>query len=61
MKKYGVTLIYSATKYVEVEAEDEDKALEEAYKNWHVSLCHQCAGEIDVGDCYDAEVTEITE
>jgi hypothetical protein len=55
MARYFVCVTYDASVTIEVEADSEeearDKALEEAP---HVSLCHQCAGKIEVnGDPMD--------
>ena len=58
MTKYYVTVIYSASKSVEVEAESPQEAANKAYESdkAYVSLCHQCSHNIDVGDPYRAYV-----
>jgi len=25
----------------------------------HISLCHQCADDVEIGDCYDTQVEEV--
>ena len=54
-RKYSIVALYGASKYlgtVEAESAEEAKAKGEEMETY-VSLCHQCAGEIDLGDCYD--------
>jgi len=45
---------YEASSKEEAEkmAEDDDKA------EWIQSLCHQCASNVELGDCYKVEVEE---
>ena len=54
MTKYYVTIAYSASKSVEVEANSPQEAANKAYESEdaYVSLCHQCSREIDIGDPY---------
>lgn len=35
-----------------------DEAIQQAYREQHVSLCHQCSGHIDLGDFELAEDDE---
>ena len=51
-KQYEVTVLYDAAKSVTVEAESPDEAEDLAYDEAgsHVTLCHQCADEVEVGD-----------
>ena len=58
MTKYYVTIIYSASKSVEVEAESPQEAANKAYESEgaYVSLCYQCSRKIDIGDPYRAYV-----
>ena len=52
MNKYRVTLIFDATNSIEVNAASIDEALDKAYNSEksRVTLCHQCAKEIDIAD-----------
>lgn len=51
MSKWTGVVLFDASKYFEVEADTQDEAFAAAYEQaGHVSLCHQCASEIDVGD-----------
>jgi hypothetical protein len=60
MAKYLVTLLFAASKSVEVEADSEDTAVDRAYdEHCYASLCHSCAHEIDLGDCYDHSVEKL--
>lgn len=62
MPKYRVYAIYTASKCLgEFEAENQDKAEEMADKsgNEHVSICHQCAHEFDLGECYEYQTEEV--
>jgi len=53
MNKYNVSLIFSADWGVEVKAESPEDAANQAYNSDEasVSVCHQCAGNINIGDC----------
>ena len=62
MTKYKVYAIYTASKFIgEIEAENEDDARDKAADTGddNVSLCHQCAGELDLGDCYEYQVDAV--
>lgn len=65
MPRYNVTLIFDSSQTVEVEAESPEQAAEIAESNAEpLSLCHQCSGEVNGGDCigvhvYDDECTEM--
>lgn len=48
--KYSVSLSGYASKAVHVEAENPDEARVQAVEEAYVSLCHQCAHQVDVGD-----------
>lgn len=54
MTTWHVCITYDASVVVEVEAETEEEAKEKAFDNAHVSLCHHCAHELDLGDPVDA-------
>lgn len=58
MKKYRIFVPVGATAIIEVEAENEEKALEKMYAP---SVCHQCCHEVEVGELYDEEEAEIYE
>ncbi|MEJ6529603.1 hypothetical protein [Exiguobacterium sp. USCH10] len=48
MPKYMIHATVVASKYIgEYEAETEERAIEMAWKDAHVSICHQCSGEVD--------------
>ncbi len=60
MPKYYVTFEVSASASIEVEADNPDEAEQKAEEEIHVSLCHQCARNIHLGDYGDClEVIEI--
>jgi hypothetical protein len=53
MPKYRVFVSTTASATVEVEAESKKAALEEAWNSPNFpsgTLCHQCAGQVDLGD-----------
>lgn len=50
MTQYSVTLLYDACQTVNVEAEDPQEAIEKAQEQGGVSLCHQCANDIELAD-----------
>lgn len=52
-KKYRITALYGASKCLgTVEADSKEEAADLGEElDIHVSLCHQCAREIDIGDC----------
>lgn len=55
-KKFRVYAILSASQYVgEFTAETEEEAIKLAEQDgdYGGSLCHQCAGEFDLGDAHD--------
>ena len=48
MPKYYVHASVVASKFIgEYEADTKEKAIEMAWKEAHVSVCHKCAGEVD--------------
>lgn len=60
MKKWQVVFILDASKTVEVEAETREAAEQLAWERvGNPTLCHYCAGNIDLGD--PTEISEITE
>jgi len=62
--KYLVYGIISASKFIgEFEAESKEKAIEMAENSencYTPGLCHQCSGEINLGDIYEIEAEEAT-
>ena len=58
MSKYYVTFEGYAGTTVEVDADSEEQAREEACKLVGPSLCHQCASELDLGDI--GEITDVS-
>jgi hypothetical protein len=58
MPKYGVSIPIYASAYVEVEADSEEEAIEKAEESYHVSLCHQCAREVEIGEFDDSASSE---
>ncbi len=64
MPKYRVYAVIDATKYVgEFEAENEENAEDLAWDNgdFHVSICHHCASEVEIGDPIRMVVEEVEE
>jgi hypothetical protein len=62
MKRYRVYSIATASVCLgEFEAETEDEAKEKALAENppDAMLCHQCAGEIELGDFYEEQADEI--
>ena len=57
--KYTVVLVAGATTVVDVEANTADEAREKACEEAYVSLCHQCAHDVTVGDEWEpVQVTD---
>lgn len=54
MQKYIVMGLVDATVTREVEADSPEEAAQKA--ELCVSICHQCSGELDVGDVYTVRV-----
>lgn len=51
MGNWNVTVVFDASKGVDVEADNAEEAVEKAYDAvGGASLCHHCARELDVGD-----------
>lgn len=55
-KWFVVFNVYASTS-MQVEADTEEEARELAEQNVHVSLCHQCSREVDIGDV--GEILEV--
>lgn len=48
MPKYMIHATVVASKHIgEYEAETEEQAIEMAWEDAYVSICHQCSGEVD--------------
>ena len=60
MSKYSVIAIIDASKYVGTfEAESKEEAIENAEENAETpTLCHQCSGDLDLGDIIKFEANE---
>ena len=61
MAKFRVYGIATASKFLGVyEAENADEARAKAQDDgeYYISLCHQCAHEVEVGDIYEEHVEE---
>lgn len=57
MSKYSVSVFFDACKFVNVEAESPEQAADMAYDEaGYVGLCHQCSGEVEIGDAVRAIV-----
>jgi hypothetical protein len=50
MTKYRVTILHDACTSHEVTADSETSAVDLALDDAHVTLCHQCSNEMDLGD-----------
>jgi hypothetical protein len=55
MTKYRVFYSTTASTAVEVEADNEEQAIEKADQDVFVRLCHQCSGELDLSDSFDLD------
>lgn len=53
--KYLVSMSTGASGVVEVEADSPDEAVDKACEEMYVSICHQCAREVTVGDEWEPE------
>ncbi len=63
MSKFAIWAMYTASKSLgEFEAETEDEAISLAEKGGDsfATLCHQCADELDLGDCYEFQAEKLT-
>lgn len=60
MKKYSVSLCYYASAFAEVEAENEEDAINKAAQEiMYPSLCHHCSSEVEIGEmCEDGHFAE---
>lgn len=55
--KYNVTVLIDASCNTDVEADSPAEAADKAMNSvGYVTLCHQCSGEVDIGDCLGALV-----
>lgn len=62
MPKYSIYGVVAATKYIgEYEANSKEEAEEMAWQDAHVSVCHQCANEVDGADITELVVEESKE
>jgi hypothetical protein len=52
--KWAVSVRYDASTTIVVEASSAEDAKEKAMQSAYVSLCHQCAKELDLGDPVEA-------
>ena len=50
MPEYTVTFTTVASVNVRVEADDVDDAIDKAWDDAAITLCHQCARKVEVGD-----------
>lgn len=56
---YAVTVLFDASRSVSIEADSPEEAEEKAHNQvGSVSLCHQCSGEVEMGDANGALVYE---
>lgn len=62
LRKYGVSIPFGASVYVEVEATSKEEALNKALGKADVSLCWSCVRQIEAGEAIEeeAEVVELT-
>ena len=66
MAQYKIYGIASAFKILGViEAPSKEDAIEIAWTDdllrdeWYMSLCHQCANELDIGDIYELDAFQV--
>lgn len=62
MPKYSVYAIVTGSKFLgEIEAESKEAAIQKGWDHpdCHISICHQCSREVEVGDIYEIQVDEI--
>ena len=60
MPKFSVYGVIKAAKYIgEYEADTKEEAEELAWKDAHVSICHQCSSEVDEPDIVELVVEEV--
>lgn len=63
MTQYTCTILFDASASVEVDAETPEAAAEKALdERGHVTICHQCSEELEIGDAcgvmvYDNDAT----
>ncbi len=50
MTSYRVTVLHDACTTHDVEADTEGQAIEQAFNDGGVSLCHQCSNTVEMGD-----------
>jgi hypothetical protein len=50
MKKWHVRIPMYADAFYEIEAENEEAAIEKAYERHSPSICHQCSQHIELGE-----------
>ena len=55
MPSYTVYFTTVGSTHVKVEASDPEEALDKAYDEVYVYLCHQCAHELDLGGEWEAD------
>lgn len=53
MNNYTVYFSTPAETFVKVQAEDVDEAIDAAWDEVHVTLCHQCAREVDMAGVWE--------
>lgn len=55
MSAYIVHFVTPASTSVRIEADDAEEAVDKACDEVYVSLCHQCAGELDLAGEWEPE------
>jgi hypothetical protein len=58
MPRYGVMFTATASHVEKVEADSPEDARERAREQAYVTLCHECAHKVDLGDFEDDEDDE---
>lgn len=58
MTKFRVTIMHDACTSHDVDADDQDAAITEAFAECSVSLCHQCSNQLYLGDPIRAVIVE---
>lgn len=62
-KTYRIYALMTASKFLgefEAESEAEAREMAEDQADFHVSICHQCSRQIEIGDVHDVDCEEVS-